>query len=66
MRIAIQQDGELEINRRREGRGGYLHAANTCWDLFLRKKSVYRAFHKEIDKAAKERLVRSLRERRWE
>jgi predicted RNA-binding protein YlxR (DUF448 family) len=64
LRIAIREDGELEINRWGKGRGGYLHAAETCWDLFLRKKSIYRAFHKEFDRAVKERLVLVLRERR--
>ena len=64
LRIAIREDGELEINRFGKGRGGYIHAAETCWDLFIRKKGVYRAFHKEVDHAARERLVLALRERR--
>ena len=64
LRIAIGTDGELEINRVGKGRGGYLHSAETCWDFFIKKKGVYRAFRKEIDHAARERLVLALRQRR--
>jgi predicted RNA-binding protein YlxR (DUF448 family) len=64
LRVAIVDKGELEINRLAKGRGGYLHAADSCWNLFVVKKSVYRAFRKEIDRAARERLVSALRERR--
>jgi predicted RNA-binding protein YlxR (DUF448 family) len=62
MRMVIT-DGELEINRFAKGRGGYLHAAETCWNLLLQKKSVYRTFHGEVDRAARARLVSKLRER---
>ncbi|MGH7769373.1 MAG: YlxR family protein [Candidatus Binatia bacterium] len=65
LRIVIQS-GELEVSRLAEGRGGYLHKTETCWDLFLRRKSVVRAFHAEVGRPAKERLIASLRARRWE
>jgi len=61
LRIALGENGELEVKRLGNGRGGYLHKEATCWDLFLRKKSVYRAFHAEVARPAKERLVVSLR-----
>jgi predicted RNA-binding protein YlxR (DUF448 family) len=61
LRIIIQENGELEINRMGKGRGGYLHGAQACWDSFLRRKSVYRAFHAEVGKPAKERLIVGLR-----
>jgi len=64
LRIVIRENGELEINRSANGRGGYLHAEQACEDLFLRRKSVYRAFHAEVARPAKERLVLALRERR--
>jgi predicted RNA-binding protein YlxR (DUF448 family) len=64
LRIVVREDGELEVNRLGKGRGGYLHAADNCWDLFLKKKSLYRAFHKEIDRAGRQRLVSALQERR--
>jgi predicted RNA-binding protein YlxR (DUF448 family) len=63
LRLVIRENGELEVSRRVEGRGGYLHAAETCWNLFLRRKSVYRAFHAEVEKAVKERLIVGLRAR---
>jgi predicted RNA-binding protein YlxR (DUF448 family) len=61
MRMVIR-DGELELNRFAKGRGGYVHAAETCWNLLLQKKSVYRAFREEVDRAARARLVSKLRE----
>ena len=63
MRMVIAEDGELEINRLAKGRGGYLHPAEICWKQLLQKKSVYRAFHKEVDRAARARLISWLRER---
>ena len=63
LRMRIREDGELEISQQGEGRSGYLHTAEACWQLFIRKKGVYRAFHKEIDHAARERLVLALRGR---
>jgi predicted RNA-binding protein YlxR (DUF448 family) len=66
LRIIIQENGALEVNRLGDGRGGYLHGAEACWDLFLRKKSVYRAFHAEVGRPAKEQLILNLRARRWE
>jgi predicted RNA-binding protein YlxR (DUF448 family) len=62
LRIVIQENGELEINRLEKGRGGYLHRAEACWELFLRRKSVFRAFRVEVGKPAKERLIVSLRD----
>ena len=66
LRIVVRDSGELEVDRRGEGRGGYLHGAEACWDAFLRKKSVYRAFHMEVGRSAKERLIHCLRQRRLE
>ncbi|HEY2990081.1 MAG TPA: YlxR family protein [Candidatus Binatia bacterium] len=66
LRIALGENGDLEVKRLAKGRGGYLHKQATCWDLFLRKKSVYRAFHAEVARPAKERLVVSLRGRSHE
>jgi predicted RNA-binding protein YlxR (DUF448 family) len=57
----VMQNGELELSRLARGRGGYLHKAGTCWDLFLRRKSVARAFRAEAGRPAKERLIVSLR-----
>jgi predicted RNA-binding protein YlxR (DUF448 family) len=62
LRVVIQ-NGDLEVSRLAQGRGGYLHKEETCWDLFLRKKSVVRAFRSEVGRPAKERLISSLRAR---
>jgi predicted RNA-binding protein YlxR (DUF448 family) len=59
-------DQELKIDRQGPGRGGYLHPNEACWQRFLRRKSVYRAFHVEINRSSKEKLVQQLRERNRE
>ena len=61
LRIVIQERGELKVDRLGTGRGGYLHPAESCWESFLRRKSLYRAFHQEVTRPAKEKLVHVLR-----
>lgn len=65
LRLALQGTGELSIDRRGEGRGGYVHKQEGCWEAFLRKKSISRAFRVEIGRAVRERLVLVLREKGW-
>jgi predicted RNA-binding protein YlxR (DUF448 family) len=65
LRLVIRND-ELIIDPSGKGRGGYLHKAEACWQAFLRRRSVYRAFHVEVGKIAKEKLVRALCTRHWE
>lgn len=60
IRLRATEQGDLQIDTQGEGRGGYLHQRAECWQGFLKRKSLYRAFHVEIDKGAKERLVREL------
>jgi uncharacterized protein len=62
LRIVIQETGDLAVSRLAKGRGGYLHAQEACWDLFLRRKSVSRAFRAEVARGARERLIVGLRE----
>jgi predicted RNA-binding protein YlxR (DUF448 family) len=59
----VGEQGDLKIDRLAKGRGGYLHSAGSCWQGFLRKKSLYRAFHVEIGRDAREKIIRELRER---
>jgi predicted RNA-binding protein YlxR (DUF448 family) len=66
VRVVINREGELKIQREDGGRGGYLHVAPDCWQGFLKRKSHYRAFRADIHKEAKEKLVRELFERYWE
>jgi predicted RNA-binding protein YlxR (DUF448 family) len=63
IRLMVGEEGELKIDRLANGLGGYLHFARPCWDTFLRRKSLYRAFHVEIGKDAREKIIRELRER---
>jgi predicted RNA-binding protein YlxR (DUF448 family) len=59
----VTEQGDLQVDEQGVGRGGYLHPRAECWQGFLKRKSLHRAFHVEIDKGAKERLVRELAKR---
>lgn len=61
LRLVAQSEGELKLDRLGKGRGGYLHKAEACWKAFLRKKSLYRAFHVEIGREVREKLIVNLR-----
>lgn len=63
IRLRVGARGELVADNSGAGRGGYLHRARGCWEKFVRRKSVYRAFHVEIGKTVKENLVEALKER---
>jgi predicted RNA-binding protein YlxR (DUF448 family) len=66
IRLIVADQGDLKISERGSGRGGYLHRGEACWRAFLRTKSLHRAFHAEISKGTKEKLVQELKERIWE
>ncbi|HEY7558839.1 MAG TPA: YlxR family protein [Candidatus Binatia bacterium] len=66
IRLRAGAQGELIADNSRAGRGGYLHCARECWEKFLRRKSVYRAFHRDIAKSEKVKLVQELMERHGE
>jgi len=53
-------NGALQTCSSGKGRGGYLHPARQCWDAFVKRKSVHRAFHVEISREAREKLVQNL------
>jgi predicted RNA-binding protein YlxR (DUF448 family) len=57
------RDGGLSADENRTGRGGYLHRRRECWEKFVKRKSVYRAFHTEVARDAKETLVQELKDR---
>jgi predicted RNA-binding protein YlxR (DUF448 family) len=63
IRLIVGERRELKVDRLANARGGYLHPARRCWQAFLRRKSLHRAFHIEIGKDAKEKLIRELTER---
>lgn len=63
LRLVARGRGELQLDRLAEGRGGYLHTNEACWGAFLRKKNLYRAFHIEIEREAREKLILALRDR---
>jgi predicted RNA-binding protein YlxR (DUF448 family) len=60
--VAVDQTA-LKIDKQANGRGGYLHAAEECWQAFVRRKSLHRAFRVNIDKDAKNKLVEELKQR---
>jgi predicted RNA-binding protein YlxR (DUF448 family) len=57
IRFRVTEQGDLQIDKTGAGRGGYLHQRAECWQRFLKRKSLYRAFHVEVDRDAKEKLV---------
>lgn len=63
LRLVIRGEGELRSDRHGEGRGGYLHEKESCWEGFLRKKSLSRAFRTEVGRGAREKLVSALRKK---
>lgn len=58
-RVAIMENG-LEPEEVR-GRGGYLHNREDCWRAFLKRKSLYRAFRRDLPRGDREDLVETLR-----
>jgi predicted RNA-binding protein YlxR (DUF448 family) len=66
IRLTAPQADLLKIDRDGSGRGGYLHRAQPCWQAFVKRKSVYRAFHLEVSKRAREDLVRALQKLKTE
>lgn len=62
IRLAAAGEGQVMVEPYR-GRGGYLHRREECWRMFVGRKSHFRAFRREISKAAKESLVRLLKAR---
>lgn len=66
IRLRAGAQGELIVDESGAGRGGYLHRIRGCWIKFMRRKSVYRAFHLEIEKSVKAKLVDALKERHGE
>lgn len=62
MRLVVLPGDRLERVERGAGRGGYLHAREKCWEAFLRRRSLNRAFRVEVGRQSKERLVLALRE----
>jgi predicted RNA-binding protein YlxR (DUF448 family) len=63
IRLVVGEGRELKVDRWANARGGYLHPDRRCWQFFLRRKSLHRAFHVEIAKETKEKLIRELTER---
>ncbi len=63
LRLVATTSGELIVDQMGTGRGGYLHEKGTCWEAFLGKKKVYRAFHLEIGREARGKLIQGLRDR---
>ena len=63
LRLVVTATGELRIDQLGTGRGGYLHEKESCWEAFLGKKKLYRAFHLEIGREARVKLIQGLRDR---
>jgi uncharacterized protein len=62
IRIIIGAEGELVVNPKGTGRGGYLHPGPACWQAFVRRKNTHRAFRVNLSKDSKEKLIQLLKE----
>ncbi|MBM4298822.1 MAG: YlxR family protein, partial [Deltaproteobacteria bacterium] len=65
IRLAVTGQDQLSVEPRR-GRGGYLHRNQKCQQAFNGRKGLYRAFHVEVSRTAKTRLVEDLASRNRE
>jgi predicted RNA-binding protein YlxR (DUF448 family) len=63
IRIVVRSEGALQLVGQNQGRGGYLHKAEECWGAFLRRKKMYQAFHREVTRESREKLIVALRNR---
>jgi predicted RNA-binding protein YlxR (DUF448 family) len=63
IRLVVADQVRLEVDIEGTGRGGYLHIAEKCWQAFMRRKSLHRAFRTAINKEAKEKLIQELKQR---
>jgi hypothetical protein len=63
--LAVTGQDQIQVEGDR-GRGGYLHRAPSCQKAFVTRKGHYRAFHVEISRAVKTKLIDELAERDWE
>lgn len=65
IRLAVTAPDQLAIEPQK-GRGGYLHRNPNCQQAFISRKGQYRAFHVEVNRTAKAKLVETLANREWE
>jgi predicted RNA-binding protein YlxR (DUF448 family) len=65
LRLAVTGQDQLQVERY-QGRGGYLHRDSRCLKAFAGRKGLYRAFHVEVSRTAKAKLIEELAGRDWE
>jgi predicted RNA-binding protein YlxR (DUF448 family) len=63
IRLVVADRVRLKVDIQGTGRGGYLHIAEECWQAFMRRKSLHRAFRTAINRDAKEKLIQELKQR---
>ena len=64
-RLAVTGQARLEVGRF-QARGSYLHRDARCLKAFVGRKGMYRAFHVEVSRTAKAKLIEELAGRDWE
>ena len=65
LRVTVSGQDQLAVGRF-QGRGGYLHRDASCRKAFVGRKGMYRAFHVEVSRTAKAKLIEELAGRDWE
>ena len=59
IRLAVMDRDQLGVEPQ-HGRGGYLHRGQQCQKAFVGRKGHYRAFHVEVSRSAKAKLIEDL------
>lgn len=59
IRMSVVDLDQLRVEPQR-GRGGYLHHDPSCQKAFISRKGQYRAFHVELSRSAKAKLIEDL------
>jgi predicted RNA-binding protein YlxR (DUF448 family) len=64
VRVAVGASGlvVVDLRRRQEGRGAYLHRRRSCWDGFLRGRPYVRSLRRAVTRSERVALVATLRE----
>ena len=63
LRITVGTDSELTVvtARRHNGRSGYLHRQQECWDRFAARKGPVRSLGRNVDRPVRLTFVQQLK-----
>ena len=66
LRVSRARDGTLGLaGRMHQGRSGYLHPREECWERFAARKGLVRSLGCSVDKTTRNALVQELKRGAW-